>query len=1016
MGKRIVILVSIMVFGWADCTQEPPPSNHHTMVRAKHLSQDSFDNKADHAMNASPLPCFAKADSLLSWARYDSALAVLTNLKTVLENAIADSATIEQWRDLVRCYARLGDVLRQKYEFEESRSYLEKALSLGLKKLGESDAAVIECYLGKGHLHFDRSQYPAALENFNQALKIGDPILGADDPLRACVYYGLGMYYWKLHYYESALDYHTRALEIRRIFFGELHPETVESYRMVGRTYWYMSDRDLAVQYFKKSMEIGQCLWGENNPHNAVVHTNLGIVYQRQPNLALDHFRNAQRIGTPFWRGKHFDEANLYYCFGLVLLESGKLNSAFPYIKKSLNIQREILGEDHWEVAASYDLLGMYYRVTGRFDLSVKYHLRYLDSSLRLFDRQHPWVSNAYSHLAEAYRAEGNFDLALEYRDRSLELLVKAQDSDNLNRALLVKEVRRLYQLWSSLRHKAETLHERYNLQSNDLEDLKGALLTYKFYSQVADEVRARFRAEGSKYVIGEIGNPNYENAIHIALTLFRKTKDQRYLRDAFFFAEKSKSPVLLQSVTDARAKELSAIPDSLLDLECRLRTELAYCEQKLFEDQNDSVKAANGRDRRFKVNENLVNLQRRLERDFPEYAKLKSQIEVVSVEQVQRDLLDENTTLLEYVAAKDSLFIFVISQNSLEVEVAPKSASLRTEIERFREAIVSQNFEDYVQSAFELYRQLIAPVAKRIQGKDLIIVPDGQLNTVPFEALLTSAVPTQATENYSCLPYLLNTNSISYAYSTTLLHQTQIGKYDLPEKDYVAFAPVFKDGVKTDTRAYNFFQQNLRNAGAVRLTGKLLYSEKETIGIMELFTKTYGFWERWLNDKSRVFLGNDATEQNLKNLKLWLYRYLHLATHGFSNDENPELSGLVLAQDGEAEQDNVLRLSEIYNLKLQAELVVLSACETALGKMVTGEGIIGLVRGFLYAGAKNLLVSQWQVSDAATADLMIEFYAAMLAGASKTEAIRQAKLNLMNSSAEYAKPYYWSSFVLIGR
>jgi CHAT domain-containing protein len=825
------------------------------------------------------------------------------------------------------------------------------------------------------------------------------------------------MYIWNLHYYESALDYNTRALEVRRRFFGELHPEVAESYRMVGRTYWYMSDRDLAVLYFKKAMETSRSLWGEYNPLNAVIHTNLGMVYQRQYDIALDQFRKAQRMGTPFWGEKHLDAANLFYCFGLVFLESGKRDSAFPYIQKSLNIRREILGEDHFEVAASYDLLGSYYRTIGRFDLAVKYHRKYLNTNLRFFDMHHPWVSNSYSHLAETYRAQGNFDSALKYRDRSLELLVKAQSSDNLNSNPLFKEVRRLFQLWSSLRQKAETLQERYNLQSNDLKDLERALLTYKFFSQVADEVRSRFRSEGSKYYIGEIGSPNYENAIRIARSLFRETRDQHYLYDAFFFAEKSKSPVLLQSVSEARAMESSAIPDSLLDREYRLRTELAYCEQKLFEDQNDSVKVVNWRDRRFKTQESLVNLQRRLERDFPEYLKLKSQIEVASVEQVQHDLLDENTTLLEYVIADDSLFIFVVSRDGLEVEVVPKSPSLGMEIERLRESIVVKDFGDYVQSAHELYRQLIAPVAESLQMKDLIIVPDGELNMVPFEALLTRPVSSMgAEEDYSCLPYLVNNHSISYAYSATLLHETQMGRRVLPKNDYVAFAPIFKDGIPTKTRGYQFFQQNAGAASAVRLTGQLLHSEKEAVGILELFTRTYGFLQRRLGNKSHVYLGNTATEHNFKNLDLLVYRYLHLATHGFSNDENPELSGLVLAQEKDSQEDNVLRLNEIKNLKLSAELVVLSACETALGKMITGEGIIGLVRGFLNAGAQNLLVSQWQVSDAATAKLMIEFYANMLSGASKADAIREAKLTLMRSNSEYAKPYYWSAFVLIGR
>ncbi len=989
MGNRIVILFSMIVFGWADCTREPPPSNQ--LAESQPSFADSY---------------FAKADSLLWWARYDSALAVLMDAKAALETAAADSTTTQQWRELVRCYVRIGDVLRQKYEFDKAQSYLEKALSLGLGKLGENDAAVIECYLGKGHLHFDRSQYPAALENFNQALKIADPILGANDPLRARVYYGLGMYYWKLHYYESALDYHTRALEIRRNAFGEMHPETAESYRMVGRSYWYLYDSDQALLYFTRALECGRQLWGDTNPFTAVVHTNFSMAYLNKVEYrgALDHLYRALEIGLPFWGEKHFDTANLYYCLGFTFWKLGDLDSSLPYLQKSLKIRREILGENHFEVAASYTILGLFYSKKGRFDLALEYHLKALEIYLALLDDRHTSVLGTYTYIAYEYLEQNNFDRALEYFEKAITSEIPLQSSESINNISVLKQGRNRYNLLSRLRGKARAYAQGYHSQSHNLQDLQNSLLTYLFYSRVIDDLQVRFRADGSKYRVGELARQEYINAIRVALALFRETRDQQSLHQAFFFAEKSKSSVLLQSVAEARAKELSAIPDSILDREYRLRTELAYCEQKLFEDQNDSVKAANWRDRQFKINEDLVNLQRRLERDFPEYLKLKSQIEVVSVEQVQRDLLDEKTALVEYVAAEDSLFIFVISQTGLEVKVVPKSPSLGMEVERFREAIITQNFGEYVWSAHQLYRQLVEPVAERI------------------------AVSPQETEDYSCLPYLLNTNSISYAYSATLLHETQMSKRDLPENDYIAFAPIFKDGIPTETRGYYFFHQNARNVAAVgarrnvplpesvRLTGQLLYSEKEAVGILELFTKTYGLLERWFRNKSRVYLGDNATERNFKNLELWLYRYLHLATHGFSTDENPELCGLVLAQDGSVQEDNVLRLIEIYNLKLQAELVVLSACETALGKMITGEGVIGLVRGFLYAGAQNLLVSQWQVSDAATADLMIEFYNAMLSGASKTDAIRRAKLTLMDSNPEYAKPYYWSSFVLIGR
>ena len=159
-----------------------------------------------------------------------------------------------------------------------------------------------------------------------------------------------------------------------------------------------------------------------------------------------------------------------------------------------------------------------------------------------------------------------------------------------------------------------------------------------------------------------------------------------------------------------------------------------------------------------------------------------------------------------------------------------------------------------------------------------------------------------------------------------------------------------------------------------------------------------------------------DATESRLKSGGLERYRYVHLATHGIVDEEHPGLSRLLLMPEALSGEDGVLHLGEIYNLRLNADLVVLSACDTGRGRIARGEGIIGLTRGFLYAGAQSLLVSLWPVSDAAASDLVVDFYAELLAGQPKAQALRAAKLRAIGRNPEYAKPYYWSSLVLVGQ
>jgi CHAT domain-containing protein len=169
---------------------------------------------------------------------------------------------------------------------------------------------------------------------------------------------------------------------------------------------------------------------------------------------------------------------------------------------------------------------------------------------------------------------------------------------------------------------------------------------------------------------------------------------------------------------------------------------------------------------------------------------------------------------------------------------------------------------------------------------------------------------------------------------------------------------------------------------------------------------------------QAELVLGALANEKKLKSAKLGDYQYIHLATHGFVNEESPELSGLLLAQDtSDHDEDNIVYMGEIFNLQLNADLVTLSACETGLGKIIEGEGVVGLTRALTYAGARNILVSLWKVNDASTAELMVNFYGALLQN-SQTEistALREAKLAMIKGG-KYSDPYYWSPFVLLGK
>ena len=495
----------------------------------------------------------------------------------------------------------------------------------------------------------------------------------------------------------------------------------------------------------------------------------------------------------------------------------------------------------------------------------------------------------------------------------------------------------------------------------------------------------------------------------------------------AFYFSEKNKSSVLLEALAGHEAMKFAGIPDSLLQKEHNLKIDIAFYTKKLAEpEQLDSAHITLYQDRLFRINRSIDSLILAFEKQFPEYHNLKYNNKPATTKDI-RKLLDRKTALISYFIADTTITIFTLTKNILDVKRVPMITDLSDSIVFFRYGLTLGMPKIFQRLSYKLYQQLfpdIGIIDKKV--KNLIIIPDGSLATLPFESLLTENY-TGDIDAYKEYPYLIKKYNISYSYSANLFYLTfskeasstiEITKL----KDWLAFAPVFGNkreqsmvmssqelqrqlsGLKTDFMMIN---RSMFNGNYIR---SLPATETETEAIFKLYDDN--------NLKAKVLLHDNANEKSIKSGELEQYKVLHFATHGFVNSERPELSGLLMAQDTTGVEDGVLYSGEIYNLKLNADLVVLSACETGLGKIQKGEGIIGLTRALLYAGAKNIIVSLWQVLDESTSDLMVDFYKNSLKSKgqlSYSEALRNAKLKMI-IEGKYANPFFWSPFILIGK
>jgi CHAT domain-containing protein/tetratricopeptide (TPR) repeat protein len=964
---------------------------------------------------------FAKGEEFAKESQYDSAMIYFVKASELYEAE-------ENWDEYLHCYNKLGEYSWRIDEIEEAKKYLEKALEVGHNKLGEMHPRVAMSYLLMGNNYVYEGDYDQAATFYRKALSIQLVKLGKGHADVASSYSNLGITYYYKGDYGRAREFFEKALPIFLEVFGEDHFNVARTYNNMGNIFADTGDLDQALDYYNKALTITLEVFGEEHSNVAFFYDNIGSIHAEKGNYnrALSFYEKAVSIFVDAF-GEDFSRlATVYLNMGNTYSEKGDYNQALLFHQKALSIDSAIYGEAHPFLATDYLNIGQVYSKKADYEKALAFYNKALSIRLAAFGELNPDVAFCYNNIAEMYQNKGDYSRAIDSYSEAIHANVPgfANQSPYLNPPL--ENVLSETVLLSSLFGKARAMVDFFVMRPGEnMQDLEAAVSTYQHASELIDRIRSGYKAQGSKLFLGAEAANIYDNAIKAALKLFNISDDSQHLETAFLFAEKGKFGILLDALSEAEAKQFVGISDSLLEKERQLRIDLTYYDDSLLEEQllgeaADSVKIVKLQNSAFNMKRSYEALLQQFESDYPDYYNLKYQVKTASVKEIQQQIVDANSAMVEYFVGEDSIFVFTITPEQFDITSVAKDALFEETVQQLREAVTQQNYEQYTTAAYRLYQTLLQPVEASLFAEKLIIIPDGSLNYVPFEALLTESIgENSGIKDYSVLPFLIKKHAVSYAYSATLLLETLRRQKEEVSRDYLACAPVFPDGIPAKTRGAELVTAHRALDSTRSLGGNSLpASREEVLGIQELFNKRAGIFERWFGSKTAVYLEKDATEEKLKSAGADNYRYVHFSTHGFVNESEPKLSGLILTpqDDTGVTEDGILYLGEVYNFSLNADLVVLSACETGLGKIARGEGLIGLTRGFLYAGAQNLLVSLWQVNDASTANLMMDFYNSMLDGKSKSTALREAKLALMESDSKYARPYYWAPFVLIGK
>lgn len=922
------------------------------------------------------------------------------NILNVIEG-LAKNKYGEQNKFLMNIYFGQGLVAAYKGETDSAIILYTKSAELNDKFDNPNSFFKSNIYGSLGNAYSDKGNYKKALEYYINDLNIKKRFLGEKHPMLSVTYNNIANVYQANGDSKSALEYIDKALKLSISAYGKNNPETAKYYSSKGSIYAENDEYDLALEYFNTALSIDKSIYGNNHKSVADLLNNIGIIYNKtdKTDKALISFKDAYDIQLRVLGENHPDIAGTCNNIGFILEQQGKKESALKFYQKAIKIKKLYYGENHPELAAYYNNIGNNYAKRKEYDNAMKYLLKAAHILELNYGNKNAILVNIYANIGDIYIKKDDFHNSLMYYQRSIAANVRDFNPEPNDYYLnpVLKNYTNINKLLISLEGKAQAFTALY--QKDSLYNfMKAAYEDYVLCDSVIIEARKTVIKKEDKINLGNNARKIYEQAVitSIGLSYISTDKNEKanYEEQAFIFAEKNKASVLSDAVTAAEASSFSGIPKEITDKEKHYKIEIAGIEKSIaLAVNNKELDRLN--QRLFDINNELRDFNKQIEKDYPKYYKSKYLTSKFRLKDIQRNL-DDESAVRSYFIGQFYIIIFTITKDDLYIGFSDKPDDLYSKIKEFNKNITSgyaSSFPKYLNSAGELYN-ILFPDRIPEKVKKLTIIPDGIINLIPFEALISETY-TGDVNDFSKYPFLIKKYQINYDYSADLFLKSYNGKNRTHNSfDLLGIAPIFD------------------NTGSTVICGMsvtpLPGSEKELNLIDSIFVKK--------NMSVKEVLNNNATESYIKQADLKDYKYIHIATHGIVNIAEPKLSGLIFYPE-KGKNDGILYSGEIYNLELNADLVVLSACETGIGKVSKSEGVIGLSRALMYAGAKNIIVSLWKVSDESTTDLMVDFYTNLITDKkNKTEALYNAKIKMIKTGGNYAHPFFWSPFVLIGR
>ena len=749
--------------------------------------------------------------------------------------------------------------------------------------------------------------------------------------------------------YEESLGFFYECLDLAR----EINDPTMEyvSLLNIGEAYVRSDDPDKAELPLQESLRIAREL---------------------KPNL---HASNPSKKATE-----------------MALLNLGGMEMARQHYRAALHYYEQVHvskpESSLWVVAALQGMAASFEQLG-----EPKRAIEFIDQAIPIAEKAASGVEyrNLLSALGVNQEKLGNLDAALASENKALALIHEAGGDPDSEWQV----ESRIAHIERALGNNEQAL-EHYRNSINGIELLRSVALNTE---------------EGRAGVV-ERSRATYAETSDLLVDLHRET-------EALEMAERGRARAFLDMLAESRVGVADELTSDQHKQEDAVLARISIAQRKLWNQNVSSDEEKKNEADLTSAEGELEKFHLQIRQSNPHYASLQYP-EPIHVQEVQSKLLDDSTALIEYLLGEKRSLAWVVTKGKVATSILPARKDIEERVAAYRkvlsERVSALTLQESLTRINVLGRDLSDSIFKPLENdvgssQTLIIVPDGTLAYLPFEALVT-------TSGHGKPTYLAEKFAIVYGPSASaLVTVNEMNRHITPRRTLLAFGdPVITpvDGLPKIATGPSESISTARSASPAEgyeergfSLARLPYTRDEVLNIGKLFPA----------DQRQLYLGADAREENVKSERLDDFHYIHFASHGFLDELHPSRSGILLSRASESSEDGILQTGEIMRLKFNADIVTLSACSTGLGKLMNGEGVLGLTRAFFYAGARNVAVSLWSVNDSATATLMESFYLNLRRGLPKSEALRQAKLSLLhNSQLSWRHPYFWAAFVLEGQ